>query len=266
MPEGHRIHRFARLQGQALRGKTIAADSPQGRFAAGAAVIDGQCLDDIEAFGKHLFYRWSKGDTLHVHLGLYGRFSVHRPRETAPTPGTRLRLVSDEHELHLAGPSACDLVDVAMEDRIVSRLGPDPLRGDADPERAWAALRRRTIPISAALLDQKVVCGIGNVYRAEVLFTNGISPFRTARDLDRPTFDRVWATIVGMLRDGERAGRIVTVDPADVGVRARSRVPAGERVYVYKRAGLPCRRCGTPIRSGESALRTIFWCPWHQPN
>jgi endonuclease VIII len=257
MPEGHRIHRFARLQGQALRGKTIAADSPQGRFAAGAAVIDGQCLDDIEAFGKHLFYRWSKGDTLHVHLGLYGRFSVHRPRETAPTPGTRLRLVSDEHELHLAGPSACDLVDVAMEDRIVSRLGPDPLRGDADPERAWAALRRRTIPISAALLDQKVMCGVGNVYRAEVLFLEGIHPFLPARELGRSQFDTLWATLVALMTEGERTDRIVTTDPGEV--------PVGEHLYVYGRAGLPCHRCGTPIRQGESALRSIFWCPHDQP-
>jgi endonuclease VIII len=266
VPEGHTIHRTARLQRRILRGRQVRADSPQGRFAGGAALLDGQRCTGIEAYGKHLFYRWSEGDTLHVHLGLYGKFRVYeRGAASEPTAGTRLRLTTDEHVLHLAGPTACDLVDPQQERRIVERLGPDPLRRDADPERAWAALRRRTIPISAALLDQKIVSGIGNVYRAEVLFTNGISPFRTARDLDRPTFDRVWATMVGMLRDGERAGRILTVDPADVGVRTRSRVPASERVYVYKRTGLPCRRCGTSICSGESALRTIFWCPWHQP-
>ncbi len=257
MPEGHRIHRAARLQGRALRGKTVAADSPQGRFASGAAIIDGQCLDHVDAVGKHLFYRWSKGDTLHVHLGLYGRFSSHRPYAATPTPGTRLRLIADDYELHLAGPSACDLVDPLMEERIVSRLGPDPLRSDADPDRAWGALRRRTIPISAALLDQKVMCGVGNVYRAEVLFLHGIHPFLPARDLDRAQFDALWATLVALMREGERTDRIVTTDPAEV--------PAGEKLYVYKRTDLPCHRCGTPIRTAESALRSVFWCPHDQP-
>jgi endonuclease-8 len=268
MPEGHTIHRAARLQRRALRGKTVVADSPQGRFAAGAAVLSGQRLTNVEAYGKHLFYRWSQGDTLHVHLGLYGRFSVF-PRDDhvlpVPTEGTRLRIVADDLVLHLAGPTVCDLVDPAQEESIVGRLGPDPLRRDADPERAWAALRRRTIPISAALLDQKVLCGVGNVYRAEALFTNGIGPFRPARDVDRAAFTRLWETIVAMLHDGARAGRILTVTPEDVGVRTRGRIPDGERVYVYKRSGQPCRRCGTPIRHGESALRTVFWCPHCQP-
>lgn len=266
MPEGHTIHRAARLQRRALRGRTVAADSPQGRFAAGAAILDGQRLDAVDAVGKHLFYRWSRGDTLHVHLGLYGKFRAYRAGAAPPpTLGTRLRLATDDYVLHLAGPTACDLVDPEMQERIVARLGPDPLRRDADPDRAWTALRRRTIPISAALLDQKVMCGVGNVYRAEALFWTGIGPFRTARDLDREAFDALWERLVGLLRDGEKAGRIVTVDPADVGVRSRGRIPAGERVYVYKRTGLPCRRCGTPIRAAESALRTVFWCPRCQP-
>jgi endonuclease-8 len=246
----------------------VAADSPQGRFAQGAALLDGQCVVDIEAYGKHLFYRWSGGDTLHVHLGLYGHFRTWARSDQvlpSPTPGTRLRLVTDELVLHLAGPTACDLVDPAQEERIVSRLGADPLRRDADPDAAFTALRRRTIPISAALLDQKIIAGVGNVYRAEALFTNGIDPFRPARDLDRCGFDRLWETLVAMLRDGERAGRIVTVDPVDVGARTRRGVPSGERVYVYRRTGLPCRRCGTLVREGESALRTVFWCPYHQP-
>ena len=267
MPEGHTIHRAARLQRKALRGKVVRADSPQGRFAAGAAVLDGQALRDVEAYGKHLFYRWSGGDTLHVHLGLYGRFMVGPRTDPLPptTPGTRLRLVAQDVVLHLAGAAACELIDPAEEDAIVARLGPDPLRRDADPERAWAALRRRTIPVGAALLDQKVLCGVGNVYRAEALFVTHLWPGRPARDLSRPEFDRLWTTVVAMLTDGERAGRILTVDPRDVGVRSRRAVPWTERVYVYKRQGLPCRRCGTPIVAWTSALRAIFGCPTCQP-
>lgn len=269
MPEGHTIHRAARLQRKALRGKVVRADSPQGRFADGAAILDGQELIDVQAYGKHLFYRWSRGDTLHIHLGLYGKFRTfaHADGEPLPrtTPGTRLRLVTDDRVLQLAGPTACDLVDGAMKRRILERLGPDPLRKDADPERAWAALRRRTIPISAALLDQKVLAGIGNVYRAEALFVDHLAPDRPARDLTRPEFDGLWDTMQAMLVEGVRAGRIVTVDPADVGVRTKGRIPARERVYVYKRAGLACRRCGTAVLAGTSALRTIYWCPTDQP-
>ncbi len=266
VPEGHTIHRAARLQRRALKGKVVRADSPQGRFGAGAAVLDGQTLTGIEAYGKHLFYRWSAGDTLHVHLGLYGKFRAFRredPADPLPptTAGTRLRLVADDIVLHLAGPTACDLVDPAQEDALVARLGPDPLRRDADPERAWAALARRTIPIGAALLDQRILSGVGNVYRCEALFVTGLWPELPARALSRPEFDRIWATVAAMLRDGEKAGRILTVDPADVGVRTRSQVPGGERVYVYKRDGLPCRRCGTTVLTWTSALRAIFACP-----
>ncbi len=247
----------------------VAADSPQGRFAHGARLLDGQRLDDVEAYGKHLFYRWSKGDTLHVHLGLYGKFGLfpRLPEAALPptTAGTRLRLVTDDAVLHLAGPTACDLLDPAGEERILGRLGPDPLRRDGDPERAWRALRRRTIPVSAALLDQSILAGVGNVFRAEALFVTHLAPDRPARDVTRTEFDALWATVGAMLRAGVRAGRIVTVDPADVGVRSRSRIPATERHYVYKRTGLPCRRCGTLVRSGTSALRTIYWCPHCQP-
>lgn len=270
MPEGHTVHRAARLQRRLLRGRPVAADSPQGRFAAGAAVIDGRVLTTVEAWGKHLFYRWSGDAVLHVHLGLFGRFHTSR-RDGAeaplpiPTPGTRLRLVTDHAVLHLAGPTACELVDPPGEEAILTRLGPDPLRRDADPERAWAALRRRTVPIGATLLDQAVVCGIGNVYRAEVLFVTGIAPQRPARAVTRAEFDALWATVSAMLRAGERSGRIVTVQPGEVGAGSLARVPRREAVYVYGRAGQPCRRCGTTVLAATMAARTVSWCPRCQP-
>jgi endonuclease VIII len=300
VPEGHTIHRLARLHRRALRGKVVAADSPQGRFAQGAAVLHGQKLDTVEAYGKHLFYRWSGGDTLHVHLGLFGKFRSFRldgARPTAAslvdaaaddfeaadaeaggeagaslphglpaaTTGTRLRLVAEDVVIHLAGPTACEVIDPAAEERILSRLGPDPLRKDADPEQAWTALRRRTVPLGAALLDQKAIAGIGNVYRAETLFLERINPDRSARQVTREEFDRLWLRVVTLLRAGERSGRIVTVDLAEVGTRSARSLPASERLYVYKRAGLPCRRCGTTILAWELATRTIFACPNCQP-
>lgn len=266
MPEGHTIHRAARLQRRALRGQPLRADSPQGRFAQGAARLDGQCVEDVEANGKHLLYRWSDGDVLHVHLGLYGRFRTWK-RESVddplpvPTPGTRLRLVGDDVVLHLAGATACELVDPDFEERLLARLGPDPLSRRADPGAFSAALRRRRIGVAAALLDQTVICGLGNVYRAELLFLAGIHPEREAREVSDDEAAALWSSAVEQLRAGEQSGRIVTVDPAEVGAASRGRVRAGDRLYVYKRTGRPCRRCGTPIAEGESASRRVFWCP-----
>ncbi len=274
MPEGHTIHRAARLHRRALRGRPVRADSPQGRFAAGAAALDGCTLLDVEAHGKHLFYRWSSGDTLHVHLGLFGKFRTfarEAPDQPLPptTPGTRLRLVADDVVLHLAGPTDCSLMDPVTEERVKARLGPDPLRGDADPEALWAALRRRTVPIGAALLDQRVVSGIGNVYRCELLYIAGAWPQRPARELDREEFDELWRSMVRLLRAGERSGEIVTVGGGrvgdDLGARSGRRVPAGQRHYVYRRTALPCRRCTTPIERWELAARWMYACPVCQP-
>lgn len=264
MPEGHTIHRLARLHRAALRGRPVAADSPQGRFAVGAARIDGATVDDVEAHGKHLFHRFTAAGgeplTLHVHLGLFGRWRTHRLPGPPPTAGTRLRLATDEVALHLAGATTCELVDDDAEARIHARLGPDPLRRDADPERAWTALRRRRSPVGAALMDQSVIAGVGNVFRAESLFVCGIHPDRPASSVTREEWDCLWPTIVRMLRAGERAGRIVTVDPAEVGARSAGRIPDGKRVYVYRRTGEPCRRCGTPVRRWDMAARRVYAC------
>lgn len=266
MPEGHSIHRYARLHRVMLGGRAVAAWSPQGRFDAGAAAIDGTTLVDVEAQGKHLFYRFAGNASdlnLHVHLGLFGRFRHYDTDAAPPTSGTRLVLAAGQTQVQLAGATACELVDPATETALRARLGPDPLQNE-DPSRAFAALRRRTVGIGQALLDQRVIAGIGNVYRAEVLFLAGIHPDRPARDIDRGHFDDLWKTLRRLMMAGERTGRIITIAPADRD-RPPSRLRADQRLYVYKRAGQPCRRCGTPIRSWELAARTIYACPRCQP-
>lgn len=265
MPEGHTIHRLARLHRKALVGHQVSADSPQGRFAVGAARIDGGRATAVEAHGKHLFHRFERGLTLHVHLGLFGAWRTHRAPGPVPTPGTRLRLGTEAVTLHLAGPTVCELVDPVQEDRIRAGLGPDPLDADADPDLAWAALRRRRSPIGAALMDQSVLAGVGNVYRAEALFLCAIHPDRPSREVAREEWDCLWSTLVRLLRAGERAGRIVTVDPAEVGARSAATVVDDERVYVYRRTGEPCRRCTTPVRRWEMAARRVYACPACQP-
>jgi endonuclease VIII len=129
----------------------------------------------------------------------------------------------------------------------------------------WAALQRRRIAIGAALLDQSVVAGIGNVFRAEALFLAGVHPDRPARDVTRGEFEALWRILRVQLRAGERSGRIVTVIPAEVGAPNRANVPDAERVYVYRRTGQPCRRCGTPVTSWPLGGRSISACPACQP-
>lgn len=266
MPEGHTIHRAARRQRERLVGPEVTAWSPQGRFSDGAAALSGHALTDIEAVGKHLFYLWEHGPILHVHLGLFGRFRLHRTDPPEPTDGTRLALAADGVTCYLSGPNTCELIDATRKREIVDQLGPDPLRDGADAaDEIAAALPRRRIPIGQALLDQGVIAGIGNVYRAELCFRAGIHPFRPAREVSAAEVAALWKDARSQLRAGERSGRLITVDPDDVGADRRSRIPRGEGRYVYQRAGEPCRRCGTAITESELAGRRVWWCPSCQP-
>lgn len=261
MPEGHALHRLARQHTGLLAGRQVSASSPQGRFAAGAARIDGQTVRRARARGKHLFYDFAgMPEILHVHLGLYGGF-VSGPPPAPPSGGAlRLRLETDEIWIDLRGPTACELLDPAGEKLILARLGPDPLVPRADPARAWQRLRRSRTPIAAALLDQSVIAGIGNVYRAELLFRHRRDPLAPASRLDEETWQAMWADIVALMRAGVRRGRIVTTEPAD---RDRRSGPASrdDAYYVYRRQGLPCRLDGTEIRVAEVGGRRLYWCP-----
>jgi hypothetical protein len=136
VPEGHTINRLARLHRRALRGRTVAVTSPQDRFAAGAALLDGLTSTGVDAYGKHLFYRWSDGSTLHVHLGLYGAFRSHPDPAPPPTAGTRLTMATGDVTLHLAGPTACELLGLGEERRLRERLGPTRSAAAPTPRRS----------------------------------------------------------------------------------------------------------------------------------
>lgn len=261
MPEGHTIHRAARLQRRALGTSPISVSSPQGRFADGAALLDGKRIDSIDATGKHLFHTWEDGSVLHIHLGLFGKFRTHRKQPyPQPSPNARLTMIGD-NAVYLSGPTVCEVVTPDEADEIRLRLGPDPLDRGADPERFFAALDRRTIPIAAALLDQAAIAGIGNVYRAELLFLAGIHPDRPARDTTADERSELWDRSVELLAIGERIGRIVTVDVEEAGVDSERDLPRDERLYVYHRDGEPCRRCGTEIRRWDMRSRWVWACP-----
>jgi endonuclease-8 len=267
VPEGHTIHRLARGLNASLRDAPVHAWSPQGRFEQGAALIDGRPLLRANAWGKYLFCDFGIGEVLFVHLGLIGKFRPQPSPPREPVGMIRLRLegaVDDDGggtTWDLSGPSRCELVDPVERRRIVAGLGADPLRRAPDTATARERLARTARPIGATLLDQSIIAGIGNVYRAEILFLCGIDPRRPSRTLSDAEFEELWSTTVELMRIGVRMGRIVTTDPAEIG-RPRSRMRSAERLYVYHQQH--CRRCGTELLTVEVGGRPISYCPVHQ--
>lgn len=264
MPEGHTIHRLAKDLNKTLRPGPVAALSPQGPFATEAAQLDGRALRAAEAWGKHLFLDFDDSPLLHIHLGLIGKL---RPKSAdAPEEGAiRLRLIGEEALWDLTGPMICALIDEEDRDGVTSKLGPDPLRKGADFASFSESLSRRRIPLAAALLDQKVIAGIGNVYRSEFCYLAGIHPDAPANSLQPEQVEHLWKMAVDQLKQGVRLNRIVTREPDEVGVSA-GRISDDDRLYVYKRDGLPCHRCGTEIRLTEIAKRKAWYCPMCQPS
>ena len=261
MPEGHQIHRHARDHAAWFAGGPVAVASPQGRFV-GATELDGQRLVGTDAHGKHLFHHYEDGRSVHVHLGLFGRFTAHDGPPPPPRDTVRMRIANTTRTVDLTGPMACALLTPDEVAAIVDRLGPDPLRPDADPETGWRALQRRSVGVGRALMDQAVVAGVGNVYRAEVLFVHGLHPEVPARAVTHDQWASMWDTLVGWMRYGARYGRIVTTDPDEVG-RPRSRMRGFERVHVYRRED--CLRCDGPIRRWDLAGRWVYACESCQP-
>jgi endonuclease VIII len=267
MPEGHTLHRLARLHHRRYAGNAVHVTSPQGRFGA-AATVDGRVLERAEAVGKHLLHRYGPDATVHVHLGLYGTFTEFPVPELAPTGQVRMRIVGPRTGTDLRGPTACELLTDDGVAKLFARLGPDPLRKDAEPDRAWSRISRSRTSIAVLLLDQTVLAGVGNVYRAEVLFRHGINPMLAGRDLGRELWAVIWADLVELMGYGVRVGRIDTVapehEPEATGREPRQDRHGGE-VYVYRRTGQPCLVCSTPVATRELAGRNLYWCPLCQP-
>ncbi len=264
MPEGHVIHHLAAEIDHRFTGRVVHASSPQGRFTQGAALLDGRKVRGADAVGKHLFIQFSGAHWLHIHLGLYGRFTFGDGAAPAPVGQVRLRLTNRLGWTDLRGASACDLLDPGEKDAIEARLGDDPLDPHATGARAWARIHRSSAPIATLLMDQRVVAGSGNIFRAEVLFRAGVDPFMEGRSLEPTAWQAMWADFVDLMGYGLAHGRIDTVRPAHT-PEAMGRPPRvddhGGEVYVYRRDGLPCHVCGTAIRRVELAGRNLFWCP-----
>ncbi|MFF9685685.1 Fpg/Nei family DNA glycosylase [Streptomyces sp. NPDC014623] len=268
MPEGHTIHRLAADHQERFAGRPVRVSSPQGKFADSAALLDGRTLTGADAHGKHLFLGFEGSAWIHIHLGLFGKLGFGTAPAPPPAGTVRLRLLGDAHHADLRGPTTCALITGPEKRAIHDRLGPDPLRADEDGERAWQRISRSRVAVAALLMDQKTVAGVGNVYRAEVLFRHGIDPYRPGKDLTRGEWDAVWADLGALMREGVRNNRIDTVRPEHL-PEAMGRPPRvddhGGEVYVYRRAGQPCHICGAEVRKAGLAARNLFWCPACQP-
>lgn len=278
MPEGHTLRKLADDLTAAFAGRLVRVSSPQGRFAADAEQVDGTRLLGADSAGKHLFVELEGERFVHVHLGLIGQLDVHTDVGEVPPPvgAVRLRLVAAPEAgdprgtayADLRGAIVCDLVGATKRAQVLARLGPDPLRPDADPDLAWRRISRSPRPVGDLLMDQAVLAGVGNVYRAEVLFRHRIHPLRPGTTLRVGQWRAMWADLVELMAEGVRTGRIDTVRPEHT-PEAMTRPPRkddhGGEVYVYRRTSMPCLVCGSIIKTGELGGRNTFWCPRCQP-
>jgi endonuclease-8 len=288
MPEGHTIHRLAGDQSVTLAGQSLHVTSPQGRFAEGAKRLDGLFLARIEAAGKHLFYHFAptpglsgtprrpgssregsaasrrtaqkrrEGIVLHVHLGLFGKYRTHDNPAPPPRGAVRVRFEAKRHTVDLNGPNQCELIPPAEAADIIDGLGPDPLRADADPTRAWTRIHTSKQPIGLLLMDQSVIAGIGNIYRSEILHLLGIHPRTPGTAITRKQFNAMWKLAVRLLNLGVKHNRIITIDekdlPKDIAKASRKKL-----FRIFKKPH--CPDCGGEIERFVMASRKVFACP-----
>jgi len=330
MPEGHSVHRIARQFALHFVGHEVAASSPQGRFAAGAARIDGHVMTQAIAVGKQMFLEFDNGLWLKVHLGIYGAWdfagditadatmassngrmgqtnqrgtvvpstgsgraalefedslsSIGAPRRARlrmaeqevegtvdvfppePVGAVRVRLLTEQTCADLRGPTACEILLPEEVQASIDKLGPDPLLDDskAAEDRFTATVLKKPTPICLLLMDQSVVAGIGNVYRAELLFRARLNPHIPGRDLPEKTVRALWKDWAKLLKIGVETGQMMTMDGLSKEAYDGAMASRADRHWVYHRTGEPCRVCGTPIVMEEIGGRKLYWCPKDQ--
>jgi endonuclease-8 len=289
MPEGNEIHRWAERHAAAFGGRAVRVDGPQGRFTD-SAVIDGRKLERVMAVGKHLGYEFGKDRILHVHLGLQGDFTEGSGPLPAVRGALRLRMwnaaavkkparpdASKPHRwyseddgsdnlapekvawVELRGPMDCSIYSQEMWEKLLGRLGPDPLNGDG-AERFMERVKRSKKTIGELLMDQTVSAGVGNIFRAELLYRAGQSPFAPGKEVEERTLRSIWKEAGALMKAGMIDRRIVTTKAKDR-PHTKGQALKEEAHYVYRRQGRPCFVCGTKILTEVMAGRNLFWCP-----
>lgn len=298
MPEGHSVHRIANLFNTIFSGHTLRALSPQGRFSDGAKLLDNTTMHRSYARGKHLFGVFDDDRVLRVHLGIYGAWNVTSAggaQQRAGAPGAsvvtsrglprvkrglsqhqakadfppepvgqvRLRLLDANFVADLRGPTSCEVLNPDEAFAVQKRLGPDPLVDDAEEGKSEFVrrMKKTATPVGLALMNQNVVSGIGNVYRAEILFRHRLDPFTPSKKLDEDALADLWDDWTHLLTDGVATGVMMTRDDLDDEGRHIALAQSGHRYFVYGRAGLPCRVCGGDVEVVIAAARKLYFCP-----
>ncbi len=267
MPEGHTIHRAARDQKPLIVGKKLTIFAPDGRCEEVAQRLDGRKLTKIEPVGKHLFYHFAgKGPRIvHVHLALLGKFRLFKEPPPEPRGAVRLRFDAGRTCVDIVAALKAELYDDEARQTLLDRLGPDPLDPKADAEKVWRRISKSSAPVGTLLMNQQVVSGIGNIYRAEVLFRQQVHPRLPGKDLPRDKFDGIWRDSVDLLKLGVKYDRIITVTPAFAKERfgrTLGKLKRRDRWYVYKKD--VCPMTGGPIEVFDLANRTVYASPQWQ--
>ncbi|MGI8579700.1 MAG: Fpg/Nei family DNA glycosylase [Solirubrobacteraceae bacterium] len=267
MPEGDTLHYAAnRIRPVLLGHAPDEIETPHRRFTHDRwpERLSGRTVTSVDAHGKHLFLRFDGDLTLHSHLRMTGSWGVYRAGQRWRRSPRRAWLVlrAGGHEVVEFDGPVLELMTEGRTrfDQRLAALGPDIVREDFDPERFIARLREDdpTRGIGDALLDQRNVAGFGNVWKAEACFLAEVDPWRPVGSTTDEEARRIVDLAQPLMRlSAERGGRIVTVEPE------RPLARGERRYFVYERDGLPCRRCGTLVRSRGQGddNRTTFWCP-----
>ncbi len=253
MPEGHTIHRAARDHRKIFANQILNVSSPQGRFADGANILNKNLCSDVEAFGKHLLYHFKNGQTLHVHLGLFGRINKHKLPLKEPKGAVRVRLVGQTHAVDINGPTICKLLKTPDALLLMKKIGPDLLRPDAKSELAFKKIAASRTPIGRLIMDQSVMAGVGNIYRSEILWRQKIHPQTPGKEISQTTFNRLWADAKYLLELGVKHNAIITIDK-----EKPSKTKYRERVNIFGKD--KCPKCKSEISRITISSRRAFVC------
>jgi endonuclease-8 len=269
VPEGDTIFRAARTLHRALAGKPVARF--ESVYPALTRIhidtpLTSQTIDSVSAAGKHLLMHFSGGLVLRTHMRMNGSWHIYRPGESWQRPRRDMRILVATNDFVAVAfnvPVAEFIRAESLERHVeLRRLGPDLLAGDFDEGEAVRRIRERaTEPIADVLLNQRVIAGIGNVYKSEVLFVCGIHPFTAVAALPDDQLRRLIVTARRLLRVNVTSSLPAMTTYGGMR-RTTGRDNPRERLWVYGRVGLPCRRCGTPIeldKHGTDA-RLTYWC------
>jgi endonuclease-8 len=274
VPEGDTIHRAARTLHLALAGREVVRFETA--FAHLAVVDDqaplrGRIVERVAAVGKHLLMHFSGDLILRTHMRMHGSWHIYRPGERWRRPRRDMRVVvdTDAYEAVAFAVPVAEFRTAAtlQRDDVVQALGPDLLDPDVDLDEAVRRVRALgDMPLGEALLTQRAVAGIGNVFKSEVCFEARLSPFAPVSSLDVPT-------VRAVLEVARRQMRLnVSADPDHAfpqppGRRTTGRMNPSEGLWVYGRAGEPCRRCGTPVSLRKTGVdaRLTYYCERCQP-